>query len=567
MLAPEMRVRSCPILATLPTVLFFCASASADEPAREPEVPKDFAPLVLDTGRPPVSPTDAESLHFQIHGEYQLRATNMRSFPLDASTTTINDHPGETILEDSLGQNRYLNHWLRITPRLNFRNRIELVGQVDLLTGIVAGDLAHDTFADRTPRDGYNGFNNVQPRWLYAQLNLDIAVVRVGQQPSHWGMGLLANDGDHASIFGDYRYGTIAERVLIATKPGGKDSPVTVFAAGDLVYRDGTARLTNGDHALQGVVASTYTQGENQIGIYGVYRHQTNDKTSGSAIFPYTDTIDAAVLDVAGKFVAPIAGQDGFAFGAMEAAAIFGSTNALRTAEQVREGTRTTIRSYGGAVQLGVVHRAYEDVVDPKGAKPPSAFGDLVAQVELGYASGDADPEDGTQKRFVMDSNHKVGLLLFDEVMRWQTARASSAAQDPLLSNGTRPSPGVDLLPTNGGISGAQYINPTLIFRPMSWLDLKGGMVIAQTTADVVNPYRLATQGRAVNYRGGDPTRHDLGVELDGGVEARFRLDFGIVANCGVQAGVLFPGGALANAAGESMKLPWITVARAGLSF
>ena len=41
-------------------------------------------------------------------------------------------------------------------------------------------------------------------------------------------------------------------------------------------------------------------------------------------------------------------------------------------------------------------------------------YGDLVAQVELGYASGDADPYDGTQRRFVFDPNHKVGLLLFD---------------------------------------------------------------------------------------------------------------------------------------------------------
>jgi hypothetical protein len=160
-----------------------------------------------------------------------------------------------------------------------------------------------------------------------------------------------------------------------------------------------------------------------------------------------------------------------------------------------------------------------------------------------------------------------VGLLLFDEVLRWQTARASSAAQDPLLANGARPTPGVDLLPTNGGIAGAQYVNPTMIVRPVHWLDLKAGAVLAQTTADVVDPYRLAVQGAAVNYRGGDPKRHDLGLELDGGVEGRFALDYGMVATLGAQAGVLFPGGALANAAGDKMKLPWIAIARGGLLF
>jgi hypothetical protein len=535
--------------------------------ADEPEVPKDFPRLVLDTGRPPVRQAEPDTIRFQIHGEYELRATSQRSMPLDASTQTIQDHP--RAIEDSLGQNRFLNHWLRITPRLQIKDKIEIVGQLDVVTGMLLGDLAHDSFADQTPRNEYDGFKNVQPRWLYAQFNTTIGVLRVGQQPSHWGMGILANDGDHPSLFGDYRYGSIDERILFATKPGGKDSAVTVLAAGDIVYRDANARLTRGDHAFQGVVGALYAHGDNQIGVYGVYRHQSNDKNSGSSIFPYTDTIEAGVLDFTGKFAVPVPGQDAFAFGGFEAAAVFGSTNALRTADQLLNGTRTTLRSYGGAVQVGVVHRAYDEPATPGGAPIASkaAYGDVVAQIELGYASGDADPYDGTERRFVFDPNHKIGLLLFDEVMRWQTARASSAAQDPLLQNGTRPTPGVDLLPTNGGIAGAQYLNPTMIFRPKQWIDLKGGMVLAQTTADVVDPYRLATQGAAVNYRGGDPKRHDLGVELDGGVEARFGLDFGVVATTGIQAGVLFPGAALANAEGDRMKLPWIAIARGGLLF
>src|SRR5262249_14974204 len=128
-------------------------------------------------------------------------------------------------------------------------------------------------------------------------------------------------------------------------------------------------------------------------------------------------------------------------------------------------------------------------------------YGDIVAQLEVGYASGDADPYDGTQRRFTFDPNHRVGLLLFDEVLRFQTARSATAAQDPLLTNASRPTPGVDLLPSNGSVFGAQYVNPTAIYRPRHWLDLKGGMVIAQSTSDVVDPYRTATSGSFVNYR------------------------------------------------------------------
>src|SRR5581483_2423689 len=107
------------------------------------------------------------------------------------------------------------------------------------------------------------------------------------------------------------------------------------------------------------------------------------------------------------------------------------STNAERTVYQAAGGDRTSIQAYGGAASLGVVFAGR----DPRAAPPkvagvrPDLYGKVVAQVEVGYASGDADPYDTSEKRFVFDPNHKVGLLLFDEVMRWQTARASVAAQ------------------------------------------------------------------------------------------------------------------------------------------
>jgi hypothetical protein len=281
------------------------------------------------------------------------------------------------------------------------------------------------------------------------------------------------------------------------------------------------------------------------------------------------------VLDVAGHFAAPVAGTDAYLFGAAEVAGIFGTTNAERTFDEVQAGARTKIRSYGGAAQIGVVHRASGTVLpdarldSASGAHVestrPSDWGDVVGQVEIGYASGDADPNDGTEKRFVFDPNHKVGLLLFDEVMRFQTARAASAAQDPLLVN--RPPPGAQLLPSNGGIFGAQYVSPTAIVRPMPWLDLKAGMVIAQATSDVVDPLRLTVAGTAQNYRGGDPHRHDLGVEVDLGTEARIPLDHRMRLMIGAQGGLLFPGGALADQNGALPKAPWIVVGRGGLFF
>lgn len=546
------------------------------------EAPRDLPRLVLDTGRPELPAADAEAYRFFVHGEQQFRLQAQRSFPLSATASAIDRRPG--LLEDSIGQNWFVHHWLRVTPRLQLRDKVEIVAQADVLTGVLFGELAHDTRADAMPRNEYNGLSNVQPRWLYAQVRLPFGLLRVGQQPNHWGMGVLANDGDHPMLFGDYRFGSISERVLFATKPGGQDSDFYLALAGDLVYRDQNARLTRGQQAFQGVLAAFYERGPNKLGVFSTLRHQENDKTSGSPLYSYTDTIDAVAVDLHGKFATPVPGEDAFLFGEAEAAYIAGSTNVIRTQDLAREGGKTQIASYGGAAVLGVVHRSWakgvwSDAATEREARRTSMrylgaasergvpYGDLVGQVEIGYASGDADPYDGTQRRFVFDPNHRIGLLLFDEVLRWQTARASTAATDPLLTNAQRPTPGVDLLPSNGGVFGAQYVNPTFIYRPRHWLDIKGGMVVAQSTADVVDPYRLATRGSYVNYRGGSPRKKDLGVELDAGFESRIPLDYGLLAQVGAQAGVLFPGGALENAAGERLPLQWIAIGRLGLLF
>jgi len=568
-------LRRPPVLAALAAALAstLAAPAHADDgvSVRSDDgaaaVPTDFSRLVLDTGRVETTPAEPDLIRFQMHGEEQLRFQAERPFPLDPTATTVLAHPG--VATDSLGQHAFGSHWLRLTPTLQITDKLTIVAQADL-TGVLVGDLAHDSWADRTPRDSYDGYSNVQPRWLYAEWLSPVGLLRVGQQPLHWGMGLVANDGDHPSLFGDYRYGDIAEQVLFATKPFGERSPFVVALAGDLVYRDNFAVLANGDQAWQGILAAFYEQGPDMLGVYGVYRHQSTDRTSEPDYFPYADTLDVGVLDAAGHFARPIdlPGETAYVFGSFEAATEIGSTNEERTAEQILAGQQTQIRSYGGAAVAGFVLAGHQAPPrhNARGTRP-DLWGRLVAQVEVGYASGDADPNDGVEKRFVFDPNHKVGLLLFDEVMRWQTARAAVAAMDPNLSNGQRPTPGTGLLPSNGGVFGAEYVNPTVVYRPRPWLDLKGGAVIAQTTADYVDPYRVAVQGAYVNYTGGDPKSHDLGVELDGGFEGRVPLDYGWTLQLGAEAGVLFPGAALADATGATMKTPWIAIGRAGLQF
>jgi hypothetical protein len=540
---------------------FTVRSAQAAEPlgGGDADDTDDLGHLMLDSGRiQPESPA-SDAYRFFVHGEYQLRYQAERSFLLEATATARAQQPG--LSEQSLGQNQFVTHWLRLTPRFQVRDRLELVGQADL-SGFVLGDKARDTSSDATPRDSVNGFSDVQPRWLYAEYTQPFVLMRVGQQPNHWGMGIFANDGDHPTLFGDYRYGQISERLLFSTTPGGPKSNLHVALAADLVFRDNRAVLSHGDRAFQGLLAAWWERDDDAAGLYTTLRHQERDRTSGSDAFAYTDQSDTVAIDVHAKIARPLPGDaDAFVFAEAEAATVLGKTNAPRTID----ATTTDIRSYGGAATLGMLHRSWSKGDDPEEAVIP--FGDLVGQVELGYASGDANPYDGKDKRFTFDPNHRIGLLLFDEVLRFQTARAATAARDPLLGNATRPPPGIAELPSNGGVFGAQYLNPTVVVRPRHWLDLKGGVVVAQATSDVVDPYRTTVTGTPVNYRGGDPKKKDLGVELDGGVEARFGLGAGLVAQAGVQAGVLLPGSAFDDATGATLSVPWIVIGRLGVQF
>ena len=79
---------------------------------------------------------------------------------------------------------------------------------------LVVGDTTENV--DRV-RDSFSTerWYDVHPRYLYVEYRSPIGVFRVGQQGSYWGMGLLANDGDHPTLFGEYQRGSLVERVLV----------------------------------------------------------------------------------------------------------------------------------------------------------------------------------------------------------------------------------------------------------------------------------------------------------------------------------------------------------------
>jgi len=508
--------------------------------------------FVLDSGRSPLPPVSPTSASFSLRGEFQLRFRANNDLPLQPPLSAPN--------AITLGQRYALHQWLRLKPRLRYRDKLELVGEIDLPRGLIAGDTTQFVSA---ARDSYEELKwyEVHPRALYVQFLTPVGLFRVGHQTSHWGMGLLANDGDHPTLFGDYRRGSVVERILFATKPLGKDGPLAVALGGDLVYEDSRARLLDGDRALQGIAAVRLETDRFQVGVYGVVRHQERDREAVDELTPFTERLQVGVLDIAAKFNAPIPGttsrgSGGFVFGEFEGAFVGGTTTYIRNIDLTRTGEEETVQSFGGAARLGAVRVAEDDL---------GRWGDIAVQLEWGYASGDADPYDGVTRRFTFNQNHNVGLVLFDHVLAWRTARSATIAQDPEIVN--RASPGLQFLPSEGGVFGASYLNPTMVVRPKRWLDLKAGAVLAQTSADFVDPFHVGALGDYANYEGGDPQSHDLGLELDAGSDVRIHVSRDTTIQLGVEGGILFPGNAFRHENGALLGPQYLLNSKLGLLY
>ncbi len=552
------------------------AAGPGDDREKAP-APLAFAErLVLEPGRIQLTQATPTSMSFELHGEAQLRfraATDLRLEP------RIGAAPGTGA---TLGQSFYLYEWLRVRPVFRYKKDLEIVAEVDVPRGIALGDTTTHVSA---AKDDYAelAFYGVEPRQLYLQYRLPFGLVRAGQQAAHWGSGILANDGDHATQFGDYRRGSLVERLLFATRPLGEDTPLVLAVAGDLVFKDARASLVGEipdgvtpaeelggadgafndpaelhgrDRAMQLVAAARWETKQATVGLYGVYRNQERDARSLERLTDFTEELEVGVIDFAGKVNAKLPGAAAFFFAEWELAYITGRTTYLRNVELLQRGEEEAIRAWGGSAKVGVVRVSGEG---------PRAFGDLVLAFEYGHASGDADPYDGVSRRFTFDQNYNVGLVLFDHVLAWKTARSATLAQDPEIT--FRPAPGIEFLPSEGAIFGASYVNPTVVVRPRRWLDLKGGVVVAQTTADFVDPFRAGAFGNYASYDGGDETAHDLGIELDLGADARIPLAPGLLMQTGVEGGVLFPGGAFDAADGTGLGTQYLVNAKLGAQF
>ena len=121
-----------------------------------------------------------------------------------------------------------------------------------------------------------------QLRKAFIRADLDRSLgIHVGWMTSHWGLGLLANDGAHgwepgSARFADPRGGDRVARVRVSSGPHETGGLLAVFAAdildGDYFADDDV--LLEGDRANQLTTAIRAGSRDNFVGVYTAYRSQ-----------------------------------------------------------------------------------------------------------------------------------------------------------------------------------------------------------------------------------------------------------------------------------------------------
>jgi hypothetical protein len=282
------------------------------------------------------------------------------------------------------------------------------------------------------------------------------------------------------------------------------------------VVRDSNADFSLGDRAFQGVVALRLAKDpENNVGVYLVYRNQRNILVTDGG-----KATDAFVIDVAGKYELYKRRGRSFKVG-FEVVGITGTTT------QARNDLAPIARVGEFGMAIKTVYR----------------IGRGTIYLDGGYASGDQNPADDRIEAFHFDRDFKVGLVLFDHVLAYQSARSAVRASDPNLT-GVAPE-GAELIGTGGSVTGAWYLFPRVKYGVTEWLDLYGGPLFAFSTAKLADPFntRIVGGGVPVNSLGGSPGSY-LGTEIDLGVQAHFRPAPEMLFTVTGEGGLFLPGDA-----------------------
>ena len=332
--------------------------------------------------------------------------------------------------------------------------------------------------------------------------------VQTGITTSHWGLGLIANDGNHEQLFSRTDYGDRVFRTAAVTKPMDK---LIVMVGGDWVLEDDIGGYTDGHMSYQGLASAQYfASKDNAVGFLSVYRNQTKIDTEKS--------LEGMILDVYAKGVQPMGGVD--LYGAVEGVYLHGDHGQISN-RMNPEGL--DVRSYGAVAQLEVRHEM------------------VGIGLNAGFASGDANPSDDVYSTFSFDRDYNAGSMIFDLHQAATEVATYNLITDP--EHAGNPPDGVEFAVTEGAIRQAMYLQPTVTYKGFTdWMDVAVGSVMAWQTVPVSSPFISYRNGGAPVNHLGDPTEgYQLGVEVNWAVMINHSYDSGLKNGLSIEGAHLLP--------------------------
>ncbi|MEE2751717.1 MAG: hypothetical protein VX519_09825 [Myxococcota bacterium] len=455
----------------------------------------------------------------------------------------IHDHHG---LFHPKGSSNYLTHQLRLQPTLDFEGRAKFIMMADALDSVVWGDnmskASTALFAGNPSNTDIEGqpVSDFQVKRAWMEFSVPVGLLRVGRQPSHWGMGLLANEGTHFDdTFGENNYGSTYDRIIFATRPvavaqtllGQKASDLPLFMA------IGIDRLVE-DPLIQYYGYNCTAEGPDDAGDdpqcndsaipYEDEEHDyTEDRDPSERTENWWAENEDDVFEIV--YVLIYKGKD----------LQWGSNLADFTAgayavHRLQKESLSDVWIYDAYINLALKNLRVEaealtiqgetDNIVLAGGDPDNPLHketnivgtvgrvgyenpNVTLMMEAGYASGDGDIADVEMTGRPLHPDYNVGLLLYEEVLARATADAWSEDVRGLWSK--------------GGVYNSRYIYPNVRWRPLNGWQLS----LAYLAAFPDRPDgSIILKGSEDETSQGEPVSDSklLGTEIDVGLQIEF---------------------------------------------
>ncbi len=426
---------------------------------------------------------------------------------------------------------------------------IKVQATLDVFDNVTWGDnenaAATPLFAGQPSATQPNGtlVDTIQVKRLWAEWTTAFGLIRIGRQPSNWGMGLLANDGNgFKNDFGDSYGGATFDRIIFATRPvtlvkgiaaiaTGKpmpkaaDDPGIIFAfafdklveSSAIPFRkaitdednvsdetEGNTRQSpfwlsdRGDDVLEMVYVLVFKREDWKVG------EEMMDLTVGGYVVNRWQTESESnvwIPDVHFRWAMRGAFVEGEFYG------IKGTTDAIAP----EPGKTTEAEIFGMVARAGYENPMFKGLV------------------EVGHASGDDVLLDETFTGRALHQDYNVGLLLYEQVLAQRTIE--KFVGDPDLQG----------LWSNGGVYNSTYINPRITLRPGDIWEFRLGflMAFADEIDGAIMPLLFNEDGTQELDNDNLTETKLLGTEIDLGIHMKW-LDEHIIVS--IEAGYMHAG-------------------------